>query len=664
MLGLTPRQYISLPDAAKAVPQHVDLLRLQTYLDERLAVGELLIHADPGLDLLFDVDYLGRCNVEENQSISPRDADLVYALRLYHSDLLFGPLYRPASSTGPCPHCLERNWQALRMEEEQSALYNLERLFVYGSNPRLTPFTLEQIWQVIVMTLDQALHTEQAQVQGSPVYRLNLDSFQLEQFFLLQDPLCPQCATPGVDIATELHLVSREKPDINTFHLVNALDYKLPVDSYINPICGCLGAIAYNDLAHTLTSPASGLFWLKGRHGLRKGWWGGHGNSYRSSLALGLLEALERYAGFRPRARQQTVYDSYEHLAPGALDPRTCGLYRPEVYAAAAPHLTPFRDDLLTHWVWGFSLLHNQPLLVPEQMVYYLDYRTKETKNQFLNDNSNGCATGSTMEEAIFFGLLELIERDAFLISWYARLALPRIDPWSSQNQQTLSLLDRMDRLGYEVYLLDARLDLPIPVVIAVAVRRDERPGKLLLAAGASFDPEDAIRGALCEVGAYMSGFDYRVEKKMELLQHLSQDVRRVSNLEEHALLYGLPEMLDNARFLYQNPQVLPIEEAYRQWNRARPENLDLLADLQYCLQLVQKLKMDVIVVDQSCPQEEQVGLKTACVIVPGLMPITFGYYRERAQELPRLRTVPRTAGFLEKDFDPALMNTIPHPFP
>ncbi|MFD3453296.1 YcaO-like family protein [Streptomyces sp. NPDC058691] len=32
--------------------------------------------------------------------------------------------------------------------------------------------------------------------------------------------------------------------------------------------------------------------------------------------------------------------------------------------------------------------------------------------------DSNGGAIGSCMEEAVLFGLLELIERDAFLLGW------------------------------------------------------------------------------------------------------------------------------------------------------------------------------------------------------------------------------------------------------
>ena len=42
-------------------------------------------------------------------------------------------------------------------------------------------------------------------------------------------------------------------------------------------------------------------------------------------------------------------------------------------------------------------------------------------------------ACGATLEEAILSGLLELVERDAFLIAWYNRLSLPLVD-WSARS--------------------------------------------------------------------------------------------------------------------------------------------------------------------------------------------------------------------------------------
>jgi thiazole/oxazole-forming peptide maturase SagD family component len=49
-----------------------------------------------------------------------------------------------------------------------------------------------------------------------------------------------------------------------------------------------------------------------------------------------------------------------------------------------------------------------------------------------VHADSNGCAAGNTLEEAIVQGFLELVERDAYAIWWYNRLQRPEVDLASS----------------------------------------------------------------------------------------------------------------------------------------------------------------------------------------------------------------------------------------
>ncbi len=362
------------------------------------------------------------------------------------------------------------------------------------------------------------------------------------------------------------------------------------------------------------------------------------------------------------REKAPAVFDSFQNVQPDALNPLECGVYQPHFYRKAYPRYMPFAPEQKLPWVWGYSFRRQRPILVPEQLAYYMDHR--HGFPLFVQDCSNGCAAGSSLEEAMLFGLLELIERDAFLITWYAQLAPRRIEPESCRDQTTLAILDRIDRLGYDIYLLDTRLDVSPPSVVAVAVLRQDGPGKLVLAAGASLDPENAIRAALFEVAAYIPAFPTRMAKDMDALQEMTRDYGKITHLEHHALVYALPEMAPKAYFLFQNANLSSVADLYANWLEQRPHSHNLLDDLQYCIDEVLRLGMDVIVVEQTCPEQARAGIKTASVIVPGLLPIDFGWGHERVFDLPRLRTAPRAAGYLEKDFDPAMSNRDPHPFP
>ncbi|KPC90592.1 hypothetical protein ADL27_34960 [Streptomyces sp. NRRL F-6602] len=72
----------------------------------------------------------------------------------------------------------------------------------------------------------------------------------------------------------------------------------------------------------------------------------------------------------------------------------------------------------------------------------------------------------------------------------------------------------------------------------------------------------------------------------------------------------------------------------------------------------------DVVVVDQTMPEQRALGLRTVSVLVPGLLPIDFGWTRQRALTMDRLRTGLRTAGRRPDDLPADAVHLAPHPFP
>ena len=98
-----------------------------------------------------------------------------------------------------------------------------------------------------------------------------------------------------------------------------------------------------------------------------------------------------------------------------------------------------------------------------------------------------------------------------------------------------------------------------------------------------------------------------------------------------------------------------------------RPEHAparDLREDLAAAVDAVTAEGFDVLVVDQTMPEQRELGLHTVAVIVPGLLPIDFGWSRQRALGMPRLRTALREAGRVPRDLTSDELNHAPHPFP
>ena len=104
------------------------------------------------------------------------------------------------------------------------------------------------------------------------------------------------------------------------------------------------------------------------------------------------------------------MHASFHDVEDHALNPLTLGVHTNEHYNRDGFPFKPFDPDYEQNWVWGYSLSQNRPILVPESIAYYsLGHR-----DAYVYETSNGCAIGGSLEEAIFHGILEVVERDAF----------------------------------------------------------------------------------------------------------------------------------------------------------------------------------------------------------------------------------------------------------
>ncbi|MFE5997672.1 TOMM precursor leader peptide-binding protein [Streptomyces sp. NPDC056454] len=592
--------------------------------------------------------------------------------------VLIGP-WGGGPSEGACGQCLAMRWQRLRSRSEREALE-------LGHEPRgavhwpvLTRYAVDAVWATYSAVLGghgsrpDAAPASPRSTPASPeatpadralpqVTRIDLATLATATFPLLPEPLCPACVTevPDTAEAARMELGPTPKPDPDGYRLRTLDSYPLPTAALANPVCGALGSDTWINPASTTTAPVAGTHFVRGYAGLNDVTWSGQANRYATSRTLAYLEGLERYAGTHRRRGTSPVVDSYRNLAGQALNPADCGFYAPGTYASD-PLVSPFDPDRAIPWVWGHSLRDDRPILVPARLAHY---SAGVDADNFVFECSNGCATGGSPEEAILFGLLELVERDAFLLAWYGRARLTAIDLATATTPAVRSMLDRAALHGYDVHAFDTRMDLAVPVVTALAVRRDGGHGTLSFSAAAGFDPADTVEAALSEVLTYIPHLPYQVAERRTELEAMERDFTKVLHLKDHAQLYGLPSMTRHAAEYLEPAAVLPLEEAFADWQPLRPRTGDLLDDLRCLRDQLTAGGYDVIAVDQTTPEQRRMGLHTVSTTVPGLLPLDFGWTRQRALHMPRLRTALRAAGRRADDLPEAEIKAVPHPFP
>src|ERR1700761_7400224 len=86
----------------------------------------------------------------------------------------------------------------------------------------------------------------------------------------------------------------------------------------------------------------------------------------------------------------------------------------------------------------------------------------------FYAADSNGCAAGNTVQEAIVQGFLELVERDAYAIWWYNRDQREELDLNQFDDSYVQDLRTQLGDRGRKLWGLDITSDLGIPTYVAI----------------------------------------------------------------------------------------------------------------------------------------------------------------------------------------------------
>lgn len=579
----------------------------------------------------------------------------VLLLGLEPGSVSLGPWIAPDAGTAPCLGCVMR-WSALNLGQkqhwsaQQEPLVSLDR----ASQAPLSPAG----HQAFSRLLEQGL-ADPERLQGR-MLRLNWERLSTDSHRLHRHPHCPDCPRLPPDHAelARLSLQARPLPPGGRARVANP---KLSVSSlrenFLDHRTGVIKHL-FHDLNSELMPMAVAEVSLPGEAMAESGF--GRTESREGSELVAMLEALERFCGHQPRRHGASVRGSFEALrrqyGAAVMDPREFVLHGPEEMAQPTFELEPYSDALSFNWSWGWSFRRSEPVLVPQQMVYYrLGDEPGRPLNRFVYETSSGCALGGCLEEATLYGLMEMLERDAYLTSWYGRIPPRELDLDQVQDERVRALVARSRAQGYQVHAFDMRLDIDVPLVWALIVDpRDDAPVKSYCASAGHVHWEQALFAALVEVTTSMGVYQVSMPPLRERALAMAADPWKVRRMDDHVLLYSLPEVWPRLSFLFDGapPQPLPAPA---------PAPTDLRDELMHRVQQTLAVASDVIVVNQSWGPMEALNLHCVKVLAPGLTPVTFGHQHRRCA-LSRLNAARQARGL--PVMTQAEINPEPHNFP
>jgi ribosomal protein S12 methylthiotransferase accessory factor len=536
--------------------------------------------------------------------------------------LWIGPIFNP-----PRPGC----WSCLakRLDEHLLLQTSLDaRNDSEVASPRLSksllPSTFHLAMDIAATEILKWIVQADSELAEGKLITFDVRSTTLEKHVLVPQESCPQCGmSRGSSRTPGDRWVLRSQKKVFTSDGGHRAAYPHEVfrrhEHHISPITGIVdglrsGYSAGRGLVQVFEADLNSAIRLDrrpcwGRGFARKSF--GKGMTEVQAKTSALCEALERYSGVF-QGNETRMKASYRALGTEAIHPKQCLCFsgrqyqnrdewnqRESVYNWVPQ---PFDEEREVEWTPVWSLGEERYKYVPTAYCYFAYPFTSD--HDFCRADSNGNAAGSTLEEAILQGFLEVVERDSVGLWWYNRLRKPGVNLDSLGQPYLRALMEHYDSYHREIQVLDITSDFGIPAFAALC--RSDRPDKrdLFLGFGAHFDAEIAMSRAITEMNQFLPDF---VAKNLPPIF--------VNDIGDGAFLE--PDTTVSRKCSADFPN----------WGSD-----DLLEDVMTGVKLAHERGLEVLVLDQTRPD---VGLPVVKVIVPGMRHIWARFGPGRLYDAP-----------------------------
>lgn len=338
----------------------------------------------------------------------------------------------------------------------------------------------------------------------------------------------------------------------------------------------------------------------------------GHGYDPNPTVAetKAFLEYLERLAS--TYKLKNTIIDNYANLKEKAINPKVFGLYSDINYKKY--NLKQYNDYLEIEWCKGISLISKKEYFVPNQLIQYFS----PSINQYVIESSNGSSIGNGKVEAIFYALLEAVERDIFMRFWFGDLKAYKIN-FDKEKGYYEARRMFLYELGYNVEFYYIQNPLKVPVVWCLITKIDE--SNLVY----------SITGLGCHLNlieAINSSYNEVVNALLTLKQSNQLELnKKISRVEDKGTLSSI---MDHVYYFASSKSKTIIEEKLNEiksvnYSKIKANtffSISIKEELETLLGRIKNYYTDIIAVDQTNNFINGFSLKCVKVLLVGSIPI------------------------------------------
>ena len=381
---------------------------------------------------------------------------------------------------------------------------------------------------------------------------------------------------------------------------------------------------------------------------------GGAGLTREQAYRAALGEAVERYC-CSVYFRDELLFGPAKEVSRHArlFGPPDMALFHEQQRGTI--RYPEYTEELPISWTRAYSLTKREPVLVPASMTFipYYPFFQQGGEQNVGPGITTGQASAFNYMEAALRGVYEIVERDAFMITWSARLTVPRINIGSSP-KLAKTFEERFSRPNLRYSFHSLATDTGIPSILCIVVDDDRDPPMICTGGASHADAEKAALKALVEAVQTREWAKYMGRRREPFV--FESDYSNMDDFDKHVLLYAYGNMEPSIEFLTGSPSEMSFSDFEQpQFSSAKDEFCHVRGR-------VEGLGYEVVLTDLTTCDVRQCGYRAVKMFISQMQQLE-GEYSHRMLGGRRLYEVPGKLGYSVR---PAFetLNPDPHPYP
>lgn len=340
-----------------------------------------------------------------------------------------------------------------------------------------------------------------------------------------------------------------------------------------------------------------------------------NGIAFNKKVALvkAVMETLERWYLVFSKT-DEFIYDSYENLMHkkiNVLHPSLFLSFSESQYKSRKFSKFKCTSKTFYHWCYVNDIQGN-PYLIPAHLIYF----SHQEKNLLRIPDSTGAAAGFSFEQALYSGICEALERDAFALFYFGNQNSSRLDLTTITDPDINRLITYIQKYLFEIEIFDITSNIGISTFLTILIDKTDKGPKIVVGSKCDTHPKIALYGSIMEsLQALTASRDHMTIRKSFSKSYWNKDLYDEQSRKRYSI-WSDPKAVDYLESLFR------MEKApYIASKSSFP--IPMNDKLKQLVKILKENKLNIFWKQTSPRHLEKYSIFAVKVIIPELTPLS-----------------------------------------